>query len=64
LPNGKDDELLRYYPTREAWILEDDGTTTLWPMEAVPAEGVRKIVIEPHDKYEHGSDDARDSLSS
>jgi hypothetical protein len=64
LPNGKDDELLRYYPTREAWILEDDGTTTLWPMEPVPAEGVRKIVIEPHDKYEHGSDDARDSLSS
>ena len=25
LPNGKDDELLHYYPTREAWILEDDG---------------------------------------
>jgi hypothetical protein len=64
LPNGKDDELLHHYPTREAWILEDDEKTTLWPMEAGPAESVKKILIEPRDKYEHGSDDARDSLSS
>jgi hypothetical protein len=64
LPNGKDDELLHYYPTREAWILEDDGETTLWPIQAGPAGAVRKILIEPHDKYEHRSDDAHDSLSS
>ncbi len=64
LPNGKDDELLHYYSTREAWILEDDGETTLWPMKAGPAGAVRKILIEPRDKYEHGPDEARDSLSS
>ncbi|MFY9938934.1 MAG: hypothetical protein WAK33_18780, partial [Silvibacterium sp.] len=64
LPNGKDDELLHYYPARQAWILEDDGTTTLWPMDAGPAGAVRKILIEPRDKCEHGSDDAHYSLSS
>ena len=53
-----------YYPTREAWILEDDGETTLWPMKAGPAGAVRKILTVPPAKSEHGLDDARDSLSS
>jgi hypothetical protein len=64
MPNGQDEELLDYYPTREAWILEDDGETTLWPMKAGPAGAVRKILTVPPAKSEHGSDDARGSLSS
>ena len=42
LPNGKDDELMHYFPSREAWILEDDGTTTLWPMKAGPDGAAKK----------------------
>jgi hypothetical protein len=36
MPDGKDEELLRYYPRRRAWILDDDGRVTLRPLEAVP----------------------------
>jgi hypothetical protein len=34
MPGGKDDELLRYYPDRRVWILDDDGNVTLRPMDS------------------------------
>lgn len=33
MPGGRDDELLRYYPDRRVWILDDDGKITLRPMD-------------------------------
>ena len=29
MPDGRDAELLRYYPDRQAWLLEDNGEVTL-----------------------------------
>ena len=36
MPGGKDEELLRYYPKRQAWILDDDERVTLRPFESAP----------------------------
>ena len=36
MPDGKDEELLRYYPKRQAWILDDDERVTLRPFESAP----------------------------
>jgi hypothetical protein len=45
MPGGKDDELLRYYPDRRVWILDDDGKVTLRPMDPRSAEDGEKILI-------------------
>ncbi len=31
MPGGRDEEVLRYYPYRRVWLLEDDGKVTLKP---------------------------------
>ena len=36
MTEGKDKELLRYYPKRQAWILDDDERVTLRPFESAP----------------------------
>ena len=36
MPDGKDEELLRYYPKRQAWILDDDERVTLRPFGSAP----------------------------
>jgi hypothetical protein len=40
MPGGKNDELLRYYPDRRVWILDDDGGVTLRPMDSGSAQAV------------------------
>jgi hypothetical protein len=39
MSDRRDDELLRYYPNRRAWILEDDQTITLRPYALYAAVG-------------------------
>ena len=36
MPDGKDGELIRYYPKRQAWVLDDDERVTLRPSESAP----------------------------
>jgi hypothetical protein len=55
MPGGKDDELLRYYPDRRVWILDEDGKVTLRPMDPGSAEAVEKILIQPVDKSQDRS---------
>jgi hypothetical protein len=55
MPKGEDEELLRYYPDRRVWILDDDGKITLRQMKSGAAAAVEKILIQPLDKYEDGS---------
>jgi hypothetical protein len=54
MPDGKDEELLRYYPNRQAWVLDDDGKFTLRPMEDNPQKPSLRKLIHPVDKSEDG----------
>ena len=49
MPGGKDDELLRYYPDRRVWILDDDGKVTLRPMDS----GLKDLLSHPFDQNQH-----------
>jgi hypothetical protein len=49
MPGGKDDELLRYYPDRRVWILDDDGKVTLRPMDP----GLKDLSSHPFDQNQH-----------
>jgi hypothetical protein len=49
MPGGKDDELLRYYPDRRVWILDDDGKVTLRPMDP----GLKDPLSHPFDQNQH-----------
>jgi hypothetical protein len=58
MPGGRDDELLRYYPDRRVWILDDDGKVTLRPMDS----GLKDLLSQPPDQNQLGSH--RQRLSS
>ncbi len=45
MPGGKDEELLRYYPDRRVWILDDDGNSSLRPANPGSAQAPEKILI-------------------
>jgi hypothetical protein len=55
MPGGKDEELLRYYPNRRAFILDDDGKLSLEPMNEAARKPPAKILTRPVDKNEDGS---------
>jgi hypothetical protein len=54
MPGGKDDELLRYYPDRRVWILDDNGEVALRPMGR-SEKTAEKTLIQPVDNSEDGS---------
>ncbi len=50
MPGGKDDKLLRYYPGRRVWVLDDDGKVTLRPMDS----GLKDLLSQPSDQNQLG----------
>lgn len=55
MPGGKDEELLRYYPNRRAFMLDDDEKLSLKPMNAAARNLPSQILTQPVDKNEDGS---------
>jgi hypothetical protein len=49
MPEGEDEELLRYYPDRRVWILDDDGNVSLRPMDP----GLKDLSSHPFDQNQH-----------
>ncbi len=54
MPNGKDEELLKYYPNRRAFILDDDVKLSLEPMNTAARKASSKVLTRPIDKNEDG----------
>ena len=55
MPDGQDAELLRYYPNRRVWILDDDGRGAISPLDSDSAIAQEKKLVPPIDKRRDGA---------